>query len=326
MLLPRRHILRLAAGVAALSALPRGLFAQAYPAHPVRMIVPFGPGGPVDVCARMVAQRLSERLGSQFYVENVPGAGGNIGAGQAAKARPDGYTVLLNTNNQVINPSLFSKVPYDPFKDFDAVTLVTSFASAFSVNPSVPANTVSELVALIKANPGKYSFASAGLGTPSHLLGEQFRMALGLDMVHVPYGGSGPAIVSAVAGHTPIAFAGLTAAAPQALDGKLRVLAVMSNHRAEGFPDAPTIAEAGYPGMDGDGWIGMFVPAGTPKDIIARLYREVAGIVMLAVVKEQLTTLGLEPVANTPEQFEAQLRLEVDKWSKIIRAANIRAQ
>jgi tripartite-type tricarboxylate transporter receptor subunit TctC len=324
--LPRRHILRLAAGVAALSALPRGLSAQAYPAHPVRMIVPFGPGGPVDVCARMVAQRLSERLGSQFYVENVPGAGGNIGAGQAAKARPDGYTVLLNTNNQVINPSLFSKVPYDPFKDFDAVTLVTSFASAFSVNPSVPAKTVSELVALIKGNPGKYSFASAGLGTPSHLLGEQFRMALGLDMVHVPYGGSGPAIVSAVAGHTPIAFAGLTAAAPQALDGKLRILAVMSNHRAEGFPDAPTIAEAGYPGMDGDGWIGMFVPAGTPKDIMARLYREVAGIVMLAAAKEQLTTLGLEPVANTPEQFEAQLRLEVDKWSKIIRAASIRPQ
>jgi tripartite-type tricarboxylate transporter receptor subunit TctC len=324
--LPRRHILRLAAGVAALSALPRGLSAQAYPARPVRMIVPFGPGGPVDVCARMVAQRLSERLGSQFYVENVPGAGGNIGAGQAAKARPDGYTVLLNTNNQVINPSLFSKVPYDPFKDFDAVTLVTSFASAFSVNPSVPAKTVSELVALIKGNPGKYSFASAGLGTPSHLLGEQFRMALGLDMVHVPYGGSGPAIVSAVAGHTPIAFAGLTAAAPQALDGKLRILAVMSNHRAEGFPDAPTIAEAGYPGMDGDGWIGMFVPAGTPKDIMARLYREVAGIVMLAAVKEQLTTLGLEPVANTPEQFEAQLRLEVDKWSKIIRAASIRPQ
>jgi tripartite-type tricarboxylate transporter receptor subunit TctC len=324
--LSRRQIFRLAAGVAALPTLSRALLAQAYPVRPVRMIVPFGPGGPVDVCARMVAQRLSERLGAQFYVENVPGAGGNIGTGQAAKARSDGYTILLNTNNQVTNPSLFSKVPYDPFKDFDAVTLVTSFASAFSVNPSVPANTVSELVALIRANPGKYSFASAGLGTPSHLLGEQFRMALGLDMVHVPYGGSGPAIVSAVAGHTPIAFAGLAAAAPQALDGKLRVLAVMSNHRAEGFPDAPTIAEAGYPGMDGDGWIGMFVPAGTPKDIIARLHDEVAGIVTLAAVKEQLTTLGLEPVANTPEQFEAQLRLEVDKWSKIIRAANIRPQ
>jgi tripartite-type tricarboxylate transporter receptor subunit TctC len=290
------------------------------------MIVPFSPGGPVDVCSRMVALRLSERLGNQFYVENVPGASGNIGAGQAAKARPDGHTILLNTNNHVINPSLFAKIPYDPFKDFDAVTLVVSYASAFSVNPSVPAGTVSEMVALIRANPGKYSFASAGLGTPSHLLGEQFRATLGLDMVHVPYGGSGPAVVAVVAGHTPIAFAGLSAAAPQALDGKLRVLAVMSDHRAEGLPAAPTIAEAGYPGLDGDGWIGMFVPAGTPREVIALLHGEVAGTVGVEAVKEQLTTLGLDPVANTPEQFDALLRLERDKWSRIIRAANIRTQ
>jgi tripartite-type tricarboxylate transporter receptor subunit TctC len=323
---PRRHFLRLAAGVAGVPALPGALLAQAWPARPVRMIVPFAPGGPVDVCARMLAQRMSERLGAQFYVENVPGASGSIGAAQAAKARPDGYTILVNVNNQVINPSLFAKVPYDPFRDFDAVTLVVSFASAFSVNPSVPAGTVSELVALIRANPGKYSFASAGLGTPSHLLAEQFRVTLGLDMVHVPYGGSGPAVVSAVAGHTPIAFAGLSAAAPQALDGKLRVLAVMSNHRAEGFPDAPTIAEAGYPGMDGDGWIGMFVPAGTSKDVIGVLHGEVAAIMALAAVKEQMATLGLDPVANTPGQFDAQLRLEVDKWSRIIRAANLRPQ
>jgi len=324
--LPRRHFLRLAAGTAALPALPRALLAQNWPARPVRMIVPFAPGGPTDVCARMIAQRLAERLGSQFYVENIPGASGNIGAAQAAKARPDGYTILVNVNNHVINPILFAKVPYDPFKDFDAVTLIASFASAIVVNPSVPAATVNELVALIRAKPGTYSFASAGLGTPSHLLAEQFRVTLGLDMVHVPYGGSGPAAVSAVAGHTPIAFAALSAAAPQALDGKLRVLAVMSNHRAEGLPGAPTIAEAGYPGMDGDGWIGMFVPAGTPKDIVALLHGEVAGIVTLAAVKEQLAALGLDPVANTPEQFDAQLRFEVDKWSRIIRMANIRTQ
>jgi tripartite-type tricarboxylate transporter receptor subunit TctC len=322
----RRHFLRIAAGIVALPAFPRMLLAQNWPARPVRMIVPFAPGGPVDVCARMIAARLAERLGSQFYVENIPGASGNIGAAQAAKTRPDGYTILVNVNNQVINPSLFAKVPYDPFKDFDAVTLVASFASAFVVNPSVPAATVKEMVALVRAGPGTYSFASAGLGTPSHLLAEQFRATLGLDMVHVPYGGSGPAIVSAVAGHTPIAFAGLSAAAPQALDGKLRILAVMSNHRAAGFPDAPTIAEAGYPGMDGDGWIGMFVPAGTPKDIVALLSGEVAGIVALAAVKEQLAALGLDPVANTPEQFDAQLRFEVDKWSRIIRTANIRTQ
>jgi tripartite-type tricarboxylate transporter receptor subunit TctC len=324
--LPRRHFLRLAAGIAALPALPRVVFAQAYPTRPVRMIVPFAPGGPVDVCTRLVAQRLSERLGAQFYVEDISGASGNIGAGQAAKARPDGHTILVNVNNQVINPSLFAKVPYDPFRDFAAVTLIASFASALSVHPSVPANTVSELVALVRAHPGTYSFASAGLGTPSHLLGEQFRVSLGLDIVHVPYGGSGPAAAAAVGGHTPITFAALSAAAPQALDGKLRVLAVMSDHRAGGFPDAPTIAEAGYPGLDGDGWVGMFAPAGTPKDIIARLHGEVAAIVKLAAVREQMATLGLDPVAGTPDEFDAQLRLEVDKWSRIIRAANIRTQ
>jgi tripartite-type tricarboxylate transporter receptor subunit TctC len=290
------------------------------------MIVPFAPGGPTDVCTRVVAQRLSERLGAQFYVENITGASGNIGAGQAAKARPDGHTILVNVNNQVINPSLFARVPYDPFKDFDAVTLIASFASALSIHPSVPANTVSELVALVRAHPGTYSFASAGLGTPSHLLGEQFRISLGLDIVHVPYGGSGPAAAAAVGGHTPITFAALSAAAPQALDGKLRVLAVMSDHRAGGFPDAPTIAEAGYPGLDGDGWVGMFVPAGTPKDIIARLHGEVAAIVKLAAVREQMATLGLDPVAGTPDEFDAQLRREADKWSRIIRAANIRTQ
>lgn len=324
--LPRRRFLRLAAGSAAVPLVSRSLRAQNWPARPVRMIVPFAPGGPVDVCARILAQRLSQRFGTQFYVENLPGASGSIGAGQAAKAAADGTTILVNVNNHVINPSLFGKVPYDPFRDFDAVTLVVSFASAFSVNPSVPAASVKDLVDLVRASPGKYSFASAGLGTPSHLLAEQFRVTLGLDMVHVPYSGSGPAIMSAVAGHTPIAFAGVTAAAPQALDGKLHVLAVMSEHRAAALPDAPTIAEAGFPGMDGDGWIGLFVPAGTPRDIIAALHGEVAGMMKVAAVREQLMTLGLDPVANTPDEFDAELHFELDKWRRIIGAANIRVQ
>jgi tripartite-type tricarboxylate transporter receptor subunit TctC len=326
MKLPRRQFLRLAAGASALSTLSRIAFAQEYPARPVRVIVPFAPGGPTDVCARVIAQRLSDQLGKQFYVENIPGAGGNIGTGQAARAKPDGATILINVNNHVINPSLYGKVPYEPFKDFNPVTLAAAFASALSINPSVPARTVKELVALIGANPGKYSFASPGLGTPSHLLGEQFRMTVGLDMVHVPYGGSGPAVLSGVAGHTPIVFAALSAAAPQAKDGKLRILAVMSKDRSDGFPDAPTIAEAGFPDMDGDGWIGMFVPAGTPKDIVALLHGEVAKIMASADVKEQLSMLGFNPVASTPEQFEAQLRLELEKWGKIIRAAGLRAQ
>jgi tripartite-type tricarboxylate transporter receptor subunit TctC len=326
MKLPRRQFLKAAAGALALTAPAHLSFAQDYPARPVRVIVPFAPGGPTDVCARLVAQKLSDHLGKQFYVENIPGAGGNIGTGQAARAKPDGYTVVFNANNHVINPTLYDKVPYEPFKDFEAVTLAAAFASAFSINPSVPATSVKELVALIKASPGKYSFASPGVGTPSHLLGEQFHVTVGLDMVHVPYGGSGPAIASGVAGHTPIVFAALSAAAPQAKDGQLRVLAVMSKNRSDGFPEAPTIAEAGYPDMDGDGWLGLLVPAGTPKDIVALLHGEVVKVMALADVKERLAALGFSPVANTPEQFDAQLRLELEKWGKVIRAAGLKAQ
>jgi tripartite-type tricarboxylate transporter receptor subunit TctC len=326
MKIPRRRFLRLAAGAAAFPTIARVARAQAYPARSVRVIVPFAPGGPTDVCARLIAQKLSEQLGRQFYVENVPGAGGNIGTGLAARAKADGYSLLIAVNSHVINPALYDNVPYDPFRDFEPVSLAAAFASAFAINPSVPASTVKELVAVIKANPGKYSFASPGLGTPSHLLGEQFRVTVGLDLVHVPFGGSAPAIASAVAGNTPIAFAALSVAAPLAKDGKLRVLAVMSRSRSEALPDAPTIGEAGYPDMDGDGWVGVLAPAGTPKDIVALLQGEVAKIMALPDVKERLAVLGFRPVGNTSEEFEAQLKIEMEKWAKVIRAANIRAQ
>jgi tripartite-type tricarboxylate transporter receptor subunit TctC len=323
---PRRRFLHLAAGMAALPAVARIAWAQSYPARPVRVIVPFAAGGPTDVCARLIAQKLSERLGRQFYVENVPGAGGNIGTGQAARAKADGYSILIAVNSHVINPVLYDQVPYDPFRDFEPVTLAAAFASAFAINPSVPASTVKELVAVIKASPGKYSFASPGLGTPSHLLGEQFRVTVGLDLVHVPFGGSAPAIASAVAGNTPIAFAALSVAAPLARDGKLRVLAVMSKVRSEALADAPTIAEAGYPGMDGDGWVGVLAPAGTPKDIVAMLQSEVAKIMAAPDVKERLAALGFSPVGNTSAEFEAQLKTEQEKWAKVIRAANLKVQ
>jgi tripartite-type tricarboxylate transporter receptor subunit TctC len=292
----------------------------------VRVIVPFAPGGPTDVCARLIAQKLSEHLGKQFYVENVAGAGGNIGTGQAARAAADGYSILITVNSHVINPTLYDKVPYDPFKDFEAVTLASAFASALSVNPSVPAKTVKDLVTLIRANPGKYSFASPGFGTPSHLLGEQFRVAVGLDLVHVPYGGSGPAITSVVAGHTPIAFAALSAAVPQVKDGKLRALAVMSKNRSQALPDLPTIAQAGYPDLDGDGWVGVLVPAGTPKEIITSLQREIVKIVVLPDMQERLSTLGFDAVGTSPEEFAVQMTLEMEKWAKVIRAAGIKEQ
>jgi len=326
MKLPRRHFLQLAAGTAALPALSRIARAQTYPARPVRVIVPYAPGGPTDVCARLIAQGLSDRLGRQFYVENIAGAGGNIGTGQAARAAADGYSILVTVNSHVINPTLYSRIPYDPFKDFEAVTLAAAFASALSVNPSVPAGTVRELVTLIKASPGKYSFASPGFGSPSHLLGEQFRVVAGLDLVHVPYGGSGPAIASTVAGHTPIAFAALSAAAPLVKDGKLRALAVMSKSRSQVLPELPTIAEAGYPGLEGDGWVGVLVPAGTPPQTIAVLQREIVSIIALPEVKERLSSLGFDPVGDTPEEFTAQMKLEMEKWAKVIRVANLKAE
>src|SRR5215510_14407921 len=283
----RRQFLKLSAAAVAGAAAPRTTRAQSYPTHPVRVIVTFAPGGPTDVAARLITQKLSDALGRQFFVENVSGASGNIGTAQAAKAAPDGYTVLITVNNLIINPPLFEHVAYDPYKDFDPVALAVGFSSAFAVHPSVPANTVRELIEHIKANPGKLSFASPGLGTPSHLLGEQFKVALGLDLVHVPYSGSGPAITATVAGHTPICFAALSTAVPQAREGKLRVLAVMSKNPSSSLPDVPTIAAAGYPGLDGDGWVGALVPAGTSKAIISLLNREIVHIIALPELKER---------------------------------------
>jgi tripartite-type tricarboxylate transporter receptor subunit TctC len=323
---PRRQFLRLAAGAAAFPALLKIATAQTYPARPVRVIVPYSPAGPTDVCARLIAQGLSDRLGKQFYVENITGAGGNIGTGQAARTAPDGYTVLITVNSYVINPNLYAKVPYDALKDFEAVSLVAIFQSAMLVNPSVPANSVNELVALIKANPGKYSFASPGFGTPSHLLGEQFRVAAGLDLVHVPYGGSGQVITSVAAGNTPIGFAALSAAVPLIADGKLRSLAVMSRRRSQAVPDLPTIAEAGYPELDGDAWVGVLVPSRTPKDVVTLLHQEIVEIIALPEIRGRLLAIGLEPVGDSPEEFAAQMKVEMEKWAKVIRAANIKAE
>jgi tripartite-type tricarboxylate transporter receptor subunit TctC len=326
MRLPRRRFLHLAAGFSALPVLSGTATAQSYPARTVRVIVPYSPGGPTDVCARLVAQKLSERLGKQFYVEDIAGAGGNIGTGQAARTAPDGYTILITVNSYVINPTLYEKVPYDALKDFEAVTQIATFQSALFVHPSVPARTVAELVALIKANPNKYSFASPGFGTPSHLLGEQFRVAANVDLVHVPFGGSGAVATSVLAGNPPIGFAALSAAVPFVQDGKLRALAVMSKHRSQALPDLPTIAEAGYPDLDGDAWVGVLVPAGTPKEVSARLHQEIVKIVGEPDIRERLAALGLEPVGDSPEQFSAQLKVEMEKWTRIIRAAKIKAE
>ncbi len=290
------------------------------------MIVPFAPAGPTDVFARLLAHKLSEHVGKQVFVENIGGAGGNIGTGRAAQAAPDGYTMLVTGANYVVNPTLYNQVPYDPAKDFDPVTLAVTAAVVLTVHPSLPAQTVKDLVALIKAHPGKYSYASPGAGTPPHLVGELFRLSLGLDLVHVPFNGGGPAIGSAVAGHTPISFGSMAPAVPLVKDGKLRALGVTTKTRSQALPEIPTMAEAGYPDIEGESWFAVLVPAGTPKEIITLLNHEIVKIIALPDMKERLATLGYEPVANTPDACAAQLRAELAKWTKVIRAAGIRAE
>jgi len=326
MRLPRRQFVQLAAAAVAAYAAPRIASAQSYPEKPVRMIVPYAPGGPTDVITRLVAQRLADHVGKQFFVENMGGGGGNIGMGRAAKAAPDGYTVLVVNPSYVINPTLYDKVPYEFEKDFDPVTLMVLTTLVLAVHPSVPARTMSELVALIKANPGKYSYASPGTGTPGHLVGEQFRLSLGLDLVHVPFNSAGLAVGSSVAGHTPICFASPSPAAQQVIEGRLRGLAVTSKARSPSLPDVPTTAEAGFPGIAGDNWQGVVVPAGTPREVISFLHHEIVTILALADVKERLAVLGFEPVASTPAEFARQARNEFDAWAQVIRASGIKAQ
>src|SRR6267154_2522867 len=322
----RRRFLHLAAGAATLSSAPRIAWAQTYPARPVRVIVAFAPGGVTDTFARLMAQKLGEHLGKQFYVDNITGATGNIGTGQAAKAAPDGYTLLFAFSSYVVNPTLFGKVPYDPYKDFEPVTLAVVSTTVVTVHPSVPAKTVKDLIAVIRANPGKYSYASAGAGTQAHLAGEQFRLSLGLDLVHVPFNGGGPAIAAVVGGHTPIGFSSPAASIPQIKEGNVRALAITSTTRSQILPDVPTKTEAGYPGIAGDSWVGVLVPAGTSKDIINLLHREIVRIIALPDMKARLGELGYDPIASTPQEFAIRIKVEIENWAKVIRAANIKAE
>jgi tripartite-type tricarboxylate transporter receptor subunit TctC len=300
--------------------------AQTYPARSVRAIVAFAPGGVTDTVTRLLAQKLSENLGQQFYVDNLPGATGNTGTAQAAKAAPDGYTLLFAFSSYVVNPTLFDKIPYDPDKDFDPVTLAVTSTTVLTVNPMVPATTVKDLIALIKANPGKYSYSTAGAGTQAHLAGEQFRLLLGLDLVHVPFGGGSPAIAAVVGGHTPIGFTSPAASIAQIKQGNLRALAITGDKRSQILPDVPTLAEAGYPEIVGDSWVGVLAPAGTRKDIIGVIQREIAKVIAVPAMQARLMELGTEPVASTPDEFGTRIKAEIATWAKVIRAAHIKPE
>jgi len=322
----RRQFLKVAAGSALSMPWLGGAAAQTYPGRAVRVIVPVGAGGANDTSTRLIAQKLSESLKQQFFVENILGAGGNIGMGTAARAAPDGYTMISVAPSFVINPTLNPKTPFDPLRDFTPVTLMCATPTLIVAHPSLGAGSLKELIGLLKANPGKFSYSSAGTGTPGHLAGELFKGAAGVDIIHVPFSGGGPAMNSTVGGHTPISFPALSTAAPSILGGKIRGLAVMSPKRSPTLPEVPTLVEAGLSDLQADVFVGILLPAGAPRPVVELLHREIVKALALPDVRARLAKLGFDPIGTTPDQFAAWIKTEVAKWARVIREAKIRLQ
>ena len=319
----RRRFLQITGAAVAPSILLQRASALDYPTRPVRIIVAFAPGGPTDIFGRLAAQKLSERFGKQFYVENISGGGGNIAAAQAARAAPDGYTILFTVSALVTNPAFLGKAPYDPIHDFAPVAVPIASAITIVVNPSLGVGTLDELIALIRANPGQYTFASGGAGAQPHLAFEQFRLSLGLDIVHVPFGGAGPAVASIVAGHTPIGVSSLPPCVPHIQEGSLRALMLSSTKRSQKLPDIPTAAEAGYPVLTGDQWVGILLPAGTPEEIVSLLHHAIVDITALPDIKERLAALDFYDIESTPEQFAKRIKVEFESWRRVVQTAHI---
>ena len=300
--------------------------AAAYPARPIRLIVPFAPGGSNDIMARIAGQKLSESLGTQVVVDNRAGGSGIIGTDIAAKAAPDGYTLLMMSLTFAVNASLYSKLPYDTEKDLTPVTLVASAPLMLVVHPSIPAKSVQELIAYAKANPGKLNFGSGGPGTTPHLAGEMLKMMAGVRMTHVPYKGGGPALTDLVGGQIQLMLENIPSTLPHAKSGRLRSLAVSGLKRSPLVPDLPTLDEAALKGYEIVGWNGLFVPSGTPRQIVTRLHGDIAKALAQPDVKERLATMGAEPVGNTPEEFRAFVKAEIVKWAKVVKAAGLKVE
>jgi tripartite-type tricarboxylate transporter receptor subunit TctC len=316
---------RLAAALLALAAL--GAHAQDWPARPVRLVVPFAPGGVTDTSARVVADRLGARLGQPVVVENRPGASGNIGTQQVAQATPDGYTLLLGFDGtMVINPWVFARIPFDTLRDFEPVTKLGDATLILAAHPSLAANDLGELIALAKAKPGTLSYGTSGTGGTPHLAGELLNQRAGIALVHVPYKGGGPAITDAVGGQIPLVFTAIAGAQQYVRSGRLKALGVPSGKRSAALPDVKTFVEAGLDGFVVDSWVGVLAPAKTPRPTIERLQRDTAAVLAEPEVRERYAVLGIEPVGNTPAEFAAQIRADLARWENVVKQANIKQE
>ncbi len=313
--------------VLALLAGPLAALAQPYPNRPLRIVVPFPPGGGTDIGTRIVAQKLQEAWGQAVVVENKPGAAGIVGTEFTAKAAPDGYTFMMgNIGTHAINVSLYKKLAYDPVKDFAPVSMVADLPLLLLVHPSVPANSVKELIALARSQPGKLNFSSSGAGGSMHVAAELFKGMAGVDMVHIPYKGGAPAVADLLSGQVALSFATVLETIQHVKGGKVRALAVTNDKRSVALPELPTIAEAGLPGYQSISWLALFAPAGTPRDIVNRLSAETVRILKLPDVKERLLAQGAEPIGSTPEQLSAILAADIAKYAKVIRESGYKPE
>ena len=297
---------------------------QPYPTRPITILIPFPAGGSADTLARLIGAKLSDSLGQAVVVENKPGAGGNLGTDAVAKAAPDGYTLLLAPSSIAIAPSLYSKLPFDPIKDFAPVTLIGSIPMVVVVNPEFPAKTILELVALAKAKPGEITYASAGNGSTNHLAVELFKIKTGIDMLHVPYRGNPLAIVDVIAGRVPVFFDFVLTGLPHVREGKVRALATTGAHRSAVMPDVPTVMEAGVPDFEASTWFGLYAPAGTKPAVVEKLNTEILAVLAMLVIRERLTALGVDIIAEGPQALAALTKSDLEKWGPIVQKAGVK--